>query len=236
MSQVTPQLLRRLLPAPAAEVDPYEAYGDVPARWLRVGMVLSLDGSVTDEEGWSNGLGGVADQWVFRVLRARADAILVGASTARTGRLGPAKLSAELRERRGRPPAPIVVFTRKAAGLDWSLPLFTAARTPTIVVTGDAAAVSASVPVVVTEDPAEAVRRLRDEHGLEHLLCEGGPSLATSLLRAGVVDELCLNVAPTLVGGEHHTRVLDVRGELDLMALYEKNSTLFLRYGVRFAR
>jgi riboflavin biosynthesis pyrimidine reductase len=36
--------------------------------------------------------------------------------------------------------------------------------------------------------------------GLQRLHCEGGPALLTDLLTAGLVDELCLTLAPLLVG------------------------------------
>jgi riboflavin-specific deaminase-like protein len=240
--------MRRLLPEPAADVDPYEAYGDVTRPWLRVGMVMSADGSVTDEEGWTDGLGGAADFRVFRTLRALADAILVGGGTVRTGRLGPARLRPDLRERRGRPPAPIVVVSRSLS-LDWELPLFTSAETPTLVVTSAAALralpaaarVPDSVPVLTAGDAhvdlGLAVRELHGR-GLAHLVCEGGPALATSLIAAGLVDEICLNLAPTLVGGRHHTALLaDLRGrvELALTAVYLDDGVIFLRYGLSSA-
>lgn len=231
--------MRRLLPEPAIDLDPYEAYGEVVGPWLRVGMVMSADGSVTDERGWSDLLGGDADFRVFLTLRALADAILVGAGTVRTGRMGPARLRPELRERRGRPPAPIVVVSNSLK-LDWALPLFTKAETPPIVVTTRSAAAQAvpdSVRVVAvgeeTVDLAAAVRELREGFGLRHLLCEGGPSLTSSLLRAGLVDELCLNIAPTLIGGARHTRLVGEigdRAELELTAVYAEDDVLFLRY------
>ncbi|MQY07928.1 dihydrofolate reductase family protein [Actinomadura macrotermitis] len=228
--------MRRLLPEPAADVDPYEAYADAPA--LRIGMVMSVDGTVTDAEGWTDGLGGDADFRVFRTLRALADAILVGAATVRTGRLGPARLRPDLRARRGGPPAPIVVVSRSLE-LDWTLPLFTAAETPTIVVTSRAAAAARDVPVQVVAagehdvDLAEAVRALREDLGHERLLCEGGPALATALIGAGLADELCLNIAPALLGGARHTRLLNgLPGEvaLDPAALYLDEGVLFVRY------
>jgi riboflavin-specific deaminase-like protein len=236
--------MRRLLPEPAADVDPYEAYGDVTRPWSRVGMIMSADGSVTDEEGWTDGLGGAADFRVFRTLRALADAILVGAGTVRTGRLGPARLRPDLRERRGRPPAPIVVVSRSLA-LDWSLPLFTSAESPTLVVTSAAALKTARVPdpvevLIAGDDEVDldlAVRELRGR-GLEHLLCEGGPALTTSLIAAGLVDELCLNLAPTLIGGRHHTRLLgDLAGRVALepAAVYLDEGVVFLRYGLTYA-
>jgi riboflavin biosynthesis pyrimidine reductase len=234
------QVMRRLLPEPVAGgADPYEAYGDLPG--LRLGMVMSVDGSVTDARGWTDGLGGAADFRVFRTLRALADAILVGAGTVRTGRLGPARLRDDLRARRGRPPAPIVVVSR-SLDLDWTLPLFTEAETPTIVVT--ARGVRKRVPghlqvVAEGEDEVDlpaALTTLREDLGHEHLLCEGGPSLATALIRASLVDELCLNIAPTLLGTSRHTRLLDVLdAEVPLhpAALYLDDGVLFVRYRLR---
>ena len=224
-------------------VDPYREYADVPAQWLRIGMVISADGSVTDEEGWTDGLGGDADFRVFRTLRALADGILVGAGTVRTGRLGPARLSAELRAKRGRPPAPIVVVSR-SLDLDWNLPLFgPGAESPTIVVSAADALKAAELPETVRTvaaggaelDLAAGMAELRQRFGLGHLLCEGGPALTTSVLAAGLADELCLNVAPTLVGDPSHTRLLGAlpgRIGLSPSAIYVDDGVLFLRYRI----
>ncbi|GAA1802141.1 dihydrofolate reductase family protein [Actinomadura chokoriensis] len=239
--------MRRLLPEPAAgadpsaaaRVDPYEAYGDQPG--LRLGMVMSVDGSVTDADGWTDRLGGEADFRVFRTLRALTDAILVGAGTVRTGRLGPARLRRDLRARRGRPPAPIVVVSR-SLDLDWTLPLFTEAETPTIVVTSQSNRQKAPSHIEVVaegEDDVDlpaAIRTLREDLGYEHLLCEGGPALATALIRASLVDELCLNIAPTLLGGPRHTRLLDgldAEVPLEPTSLYIDEGVLFIRYRLR---
>lgn len=236
--------MRRLLPGPPSELDPFDAYRDQPDRWLRIGMVLSVDGSVTDQQGWTDGLGGDADRRVFRALRAVSDGILVGAATIRTGRVGPHRLPEALRARRaaiGKPaPAPVIVVTRSLR-LDWSHRLFTEATSPTIVVTCAAAMPGWPVgaparPMVAGEtsvDLPEAVRRLRTEHGLGQLLCEGGPALATAMLGAGLADELCLTIAPTLIGSAHHTRPfgqLGRRRDLTLTALYEQDGSLFARY------
>jgi riboflavin biosynthesis pyrimidine reductase len=240
--------MRRLLPEPAVDLDPFEAYGDVPAGregpWLRVGMVMSADGSVTDEHAWTDGLGGDADFRVFRTLRALADGIMVGAATVRTGRIGPHRLRPDLRARReaiGKPaPAPMIVVSRSLE-LDWALPLFTAGES--FVVTSAAALETTRVPAHVqvlaagqdTVDLTQAVRDLRERFGLAHLLCEGGPVLTTSVIAAGLADELCLNLAPTLIGRGHHTRLLGdlpTRADLEPTSVYVDEGVLFLRYAL----
>lgn len=47
-------------------------------------------------------------------------------------------------------------------------------------------------------DLPDALRVLRQEHGIAHLLCEGGSELNASLLSADLVDELFLTVAPKI--------------------------------------
>ena len=79
-----------------------------------------------------------------------------------------------------------------------------------------------------------ALRRTLEDAGFPSLLCEGGPHLAADLLAAGLVDELCSTVVPTLVGGSH-ARIaegdpLDV--PLDLHALLESDGTLLARWFV----
>lgn len=239
----------RLLPTPATDVDPYDLVRPVDGTgpWLRVDFVASADGSVTDEEGRSGRLGGPGDREVFRALRAHADAILVGAGTARAEGYGPHRLTPELAARRaadGRPqPAAVVVVTR-SLDLDLASPLFTEARTPTVVLTCAAAPVqrreraAAAGRVLVagqeTVDLAEGLRLLRSELGAASVVCEGGPGLTQDLLDAGLVDELCLTLAPALVGdGRRLLTRLQRRVELDLCRVATQDADLYLDYQVR---
>ncbi|HYO36027.1 MAG TPA: dihydrofolate reductase family protein, partial [Geodermatophilus sp.] len=77
--------MRRLLPGPAAgvpdDVALAGAYRLPPGRSVRVDFVVSLDGAIA-VEGRSGALGSPGDRRVFRVLRALADAVLVGYGTA----------------------------------------------------------------------------------------------------------------------------------------------------------
>ncbi len=79
-----------------------------------------------------------------------------------------------------------------------------------------------------------ALRRALEDAGFASLLCEGGPHLAADLLAAGLVDELCSTVVPSLVGGAHlriaEGATLDV--PLRLHSLLESDSTLLARWFV----
>jgi diaminohydroxyphosphoribosylaminopyrimidine deaminase/5-amino-6-(5-phosphoribosylamino)uracil reductase len=62
----------------------------------------------------------------------------------------------------------------------------------------------------------EELRRLAAE-GVQSLLLEGGPTLATAFLRAGLVDKLMLFVAPTLAGAGPRW-LGDLPGPVELLA------------------
>jgi riboflavin-specific deaminase-like protein len=244
--------VRRLLPDPAELDDAglVEVYRLPPGRSLRVNFVASLDGAIT-VGGVSEGLGSPGDQRVFRVLRALADAVLVGHGTAAAEGYRPLTADSpvgRLRSSIGRPAtAPVVVVSRRAS-LDPGSRLGTAAVSPTVLVTCESAdadrraalAAAGTTVLVCGEDDVDlplALDRLADQ-GIEQVLCEGGPHLFRTALTAGVVDELDLTVAPALVGGE--TRLLDaglpdVR-RLRTLQVLEEDGVLFTRFGVRSAR
>ncbi len=174
---------------------------DVPAGpSMRAGLVASLDGAAAVES-TSRPLSGPADLQVFRALRTVADAVLVGAGTARAEDYGPVQhrpAAATWRDAHGRTPQAVLVVVSNSG------------RVPPGALPGPLLLVcpaSAQVPEGVTAlragdtevDLPEAVRQLHGR-GLSRLLCEGGPQLLTSMLSAGLVDELCLTTSPWLVG------------------------------------
>jgi riboflavin biosynthesis pyrimidine reductase len=71
--------------------------------------------------------------------------------------------------------------------------------------------------------------------GLVRVLCEGGPRLLADIAAAGRLDELCLTLAPRLVGGgaKRITRGALVDESYELGHLLEQDSTLFARYLLR---
>lgn len=244
--------MRQLLPLPVEDADPFDIYrpADPRAALLRLNMVSSADGAVTDREGRSGGLGGEADMEVFRTLRALADAILIGAGTVRVEGYGPHRLRADLAERRraeGRDEPAAVVVVSASLDLDLTAPLFTQARTPTVVLTcagsdtqrREAIAKVGRVLMAGSGrvDLAEGLSLLREELGVAHILCEGGPRLNAGLFDEGLVDELCLTVAPRLMGPGDPPMVtaLDAPLDLELVSACEAGGELLLRYRVGVA-
>jgi riboflavin biosynthesis pyrimidine reductase len=85
--------------------------------------------------------------------------------------------------------------------------------------------------------PGRALRRLRAEHGVRSVLCEGGPTLNAALLRDDVVDELFLSVSPQLVADGDLLGITARAGlehpvPLELVWVLEEAGMLFLRYRV----
>lgn len=176
---------------------------DEPGPHLRAGFVVSVDGAVA-VDGRSNGLSSPADKAVFRALRTVSDAVLVGAGTARQENYGPVQhqpAAGDWRAAHGRAPETPLVIVSRHGQLDPSSRLLAG---PVLLAVPESAQVP-DLPVEVLRvgaddvDPVVLVAALR-ARGLHRLLCEGGPQLLTSLVVAGLVDELCLTVAPTAVG------------------------------------
>jgi riboflavin biosynthesis pyrimidine reductase len=176
---------------------------DLSAPFVRAGFVASADGAMS-VDGRSAGLGSSADRRVFLLQRRLADVILVGAGTARTENYGGAREPSCGRDT----PPPIAVVTGSAS-LDPTSRLFTDTDVPPIVLTLASAPLERRERLVAAGGDVVALDRLspalilaelarRDRH---RVLCEGGPTLFGEFVAADAVDELCLTVAPLLVGG-----------------------------------
>ncbi len=197
-----------------------------------------------------------ADRFVLALMRACADAVVVGSGTLlaspkgtwRIDRAYPpaAEALAELRARRGRSEQPLVVAVTTGASLDPAHPVL---ESGALVLTteGATAGVRAALPgaaevVAVndgdTVDLARALNLLRDR-GCHVVLTEAGPSIFGSLVASRLVDELFLTVSPVLAGRGPTARLGLVEGvELvpqtriagRLRSVRTHGSHLFLRY------
>jgi dihydrofolate reductase len=82
------------------------------------------------------------------------------------------------------------------------------------------------------EFEADAIRRLKEQTG--HDCAVAGPGLAAEALKAGLVDELQLFLAPVIVGGGKRALPDDVRVDLELLDERRFGSGfVFVRYRAR---
>jgi riboflavin biosynthesis pyrimidine reductase len=193
-------------------------------------MVASADGRTT-VEGRSAPLSDPADRVMFHALRGQVDAVLAGTGTLRVERYRRLIRQPERREARqaiGLQPDPVAVVISRSGDLPEDIEMLTDPDQPRAIFTGADA------------DPTQAFRRLREEHGVRSLLCEGGAVLLGALLRAGLVDELFLCLAPILTGGEGQVTVagpaLHPPVTLELMHVIQHEDVLFMRYRIGIGR
>ena len=227
---------------------------------LYANFVASVDGVVALSEpaGDSGAVisgGSEPDRFVMGLLRACADAVLVGAATFRKAsgerwsaeNIYPAAagLFTDLRRQLGLGPVPRLVVVTGSGNLDLAQP---ALRDALIVTTARGEArLGRSLPAgahVVVFD-AERIRgralvELFRAESLPIVLTEGGPSLVGQLVQQGVVDELFLTTSPRVFGrsaNDGRKSLLDgvdlTNQWLDLMSLRRHGSHLFARYGLR---
>ncbi|MET0511809.1 MAG: dihydrofolate reductase family protein [Thermoleophilaceae bacterium] len=212
--------------------------------YLALNMVSSLDGKATIE--WrTKGLSTELDRQLFHHLRTQADAIMVGAGTVRSERYGRMAKSEELREKREREGLardPLAVVVSGRLDLPADLPLLNDPEQRVIIATGSDASLPGLGEQVeyarVGDDLPLLMARLREDHGVRSVLCEGGPTLNSHLLAAGLVDELFLTLNPKLAGGAAALTIVAGRGliepaELALVFVAEGEGDLFTRWRVQ---
>lgn len=190
-------------------------YPDSDGTWVRANFIASVDGGAT-AGGSSGTMGGPGDRFVFNLLRELADVIVVGAGTVRVEGYSGAQLGVAQRQRRqarDQCEVPQLAVVTKSGRLDRDMPVFTRTEVPPLVLTCAAAAKPArrllgDVCEVVDcsgADPGEVdeavMLGILAARGMRRILTEGGPTLLDSLVQRDMLDELCLTIAPYLVGG-----------------------------------
>lgn len=252
------------LPEYSLPVDLKHLYGRLgfPDRVIYANFVSSIDGVVT--LGAKPSAGSVisgkdaADRFLMGLLRACADAVMLGAATLRAtpGHLWtPAhvfpSLATEftaLRSALGRSAEPALVVLTASGELDFSHPALV--RGAIVMTTGPGAKkigsrLPASCELVVLGkgkrlDIGKAVGEVR-ERGFDVLLSEAGPHVTGQLVGEGLLDEVFLTLSPVLAGRGKEKRFGMVEGiELlpanggwsRLLSARQHGDYLFLRYGV----
>ena len=229
---------------------------DPPAGrpYAAINMVMTADGR-TVVGGTERGIGSAADQRLMRELRVHFDVVLNGGGTFRASGTS-ARLGEDLRAlrvSRGLPPSPIAAVLTRSGDLPAERRFFTDDSFDAVIyLASDApagagerlAALGRPVVAVPSERaPAAAIEHMRDELGARRVLAEGGARLNGELLRAGLVDEFFLTLAPRIAGGggQSHAVAWDGAAAVESMIGMELVSAVpcagtgevFLRYRVR---
>jgi 5-amino-6-(5-phosphoribosylamino)uracil reductase len=178
---------------------------------------MSIDGYIHDGTETRLLLSNDADLDRVDAVRAGCDAILVGAHTIRQDNPRLLVRSPDRRAERtarGLPPSPAKVTLTAHGDLDPAAAFFTAGDADKIVYCASPAveAVGARLGRVATVVDAGTLIDLDDlladlaERGIRRLMVEGGGSMHTQFLTAGLADEVQLVVAPFFVGNSKAPR------------------------------
>ena len=194
-------------------------------------LALTLDGRIATAGGASRWITGPQARRQVHLMRARHDAVLVGAGTLRAD-------DPDLRVRElgvTHQPLRIVTDSRLELSADARLAQGLADNAPLWLLHGPEAPQArqefwrarGALPLVVSLDAggridmAAALQAL-GARGVTRVLCEGGGGLAASLLRAGLVDDLVIFSAGHVFGGDG----LAALASLGITAIGEKPFTL----------
>ena len=213
-----------------------------PGRpYLGVNMVSSLDGKATLD--WrTKGLSSDVDRRLFHHLRTQADAVMVGAGTARQERYGRMTKNDELRQKRineGLVPDPLAVVVSGRLDLPADLPLLNDPEQRVVIATGSDAELPGLQGDVeyarVGDDLPRLMGYLHERHGVRSVLCEGGPTLNSFLFAADLVDELFLTLNPKVLSGASALTIVAGRelvepAEPDLVSVAEAGGELYSRW------
>jgi len=211
----------------------YASYGNMgfpppheSRPWTYANFVQSIDGIASFKGKHATG-GDISrskeDAWLMQLLRAHADAVIMGVGTlleetrtlphlnegrGPTYKVEDASLRS-LRSRLGRNRERII-FVTASAWIDPALfHVFDGDEVDAFILTGDLGAqrlAGKPVKLLVATDTAggvdlmQGMRLLHSELGVNYLLCEGGPTLYGNMSRAGLIDEKFLTISPVEIG------------------------------------
>jgi riboflavin biosynthesis pyrimidine reductase len=253
--------LRRLLPAgepttveslvEGLDLAERAAAGPASRPYVVLNMVSTADGRAT-LGGRSGAIGGPADKALFLGLRTIVDGVMAGAGTVRAeryGRLVRDERRRAIRREAGLAEEPLACIVSGRLALSCDIPLLADPQARVAVLTTSQASLPAACKADISYiravregllDLPGAMSRLREDHGVRTLLCEGGPHLNAQLVSEGLVDELFLSLSPVLAGGNTTSEALRILSgpeldpplALELVSALEHDSYLFLRYKI----
>lgn len=218
--------------------------------FLFLNMAMTIDGKVSTYARTPTTFPSKADKRLLLELRAQADAIMVGANTARTDHMSmgiPDALLRRQRVRRGMAEYPLRVIISGRLSVQQSWEVFQHGFSPILIFTSEIAPKTKRRKFErlariyscgrFSVDMNRVMQILRRDWKVERLLCEGGPTLNWELFRCGLVDEINLTLCPKIFGGRTAPTLVDGAGFLPdqagnarLLKIRRKGDEIFLVY------
>ena len=220
-----PSLIDHPAFAPYGKLGFPPAHGERP--WTYANFVQSIDGVASFKGPHAAGSDisqSAEDRWLMDLLRAHADAIITGIHTLVEETLSAPKLNEgrgpvyciedeslrALRAKLGRKREKVIFVTGSGNIDPRAYRVFDGDQMDAQILTTTAGAarlegrIGQERLIITGQDKTidlhEAMRLLRKAMGVEHLLCEGGPTLYGSMARAGLIDEKFVTVSPVEIG------------------------------------
>lgn len=242
--------MEQIFPSPVDDADAAELYwndvrspvGERP--WVMCNMISSTDGGIA-MDGVSGGLGGPGDKAVFGAIRAVPDIIIVASGTVIAENYRKPQTPAHVqtqRSARGQTARPQLAIVTRSLRIDPAHRVFDPEARPLIITSaqsdpqaraelegGADLLIAGDADVDLTAALVELARR-----GARTVLLEGGPTLNGAFVDHDLIDELCVSVAPLLLGGESSRIVAHSTNpalrELRLDRTLHEDGALFHRY------
>lgn len=228
----------------AASVEAPAANTPAARPYVLLSVAMSIDAHIDDATDERLLLSNEADLDRVDSVRAGCDAIMIGAETVRRDNPGLLVNSESRRAARvehGLPGYPLKATITASGNLDPDARFFT---------TGGEKVVYSSSPVtgLDTRDDVTVVRTVDlgavlddlGARGVRRLMVEGGTSLHTRFLAAGLADEIQLAVAPFFVGDPDAPTFVgmgvfpqDARHRMTLAETYAVGDMVFARYLIK---
>lgn len=220
--------------------------------FVYINMATTVDGKITSAAREYPRFASEHDRRNMDILRARADAILVGAGTIRADNPSLLVRDDGMREYRrslGKPNGPMKVLVTAGAAIGTDYRFFTEEDGGERLI-----ATVEEVPgdqLAPFEGKAEVLRIGRGSvdlpallaelkrRGVERLLAEGGGEMNWQLFDDDLVDELFITVAPSLLGGRDAPTAVEGEGftmerqlRMRLLEMRREEDEIFCRYEV----
>jgi riboflavin biosynthesis pyrimidine reductase len=201
-------------------------------------FVSTIDGVVSLQIKGHSGGGDISgfnptDRMVMGLLRAAADAVIVGSGTLEadarhvwTANSICPQLASEydrLQTALHKRAAPLNVVVSASGGLDLRLPVFASGRVPSLIVTTTGGArrllkqkTRSSVQILAISRrrgalaPAAILEAVSSVNDGKRILVEGGPRLLGAFYKSRLINEQFLTIAPQLAGRELHDAKLSL--------------------------